>query len=150
MAAAQFCMSSGLIDVLARQAIQALADARTFARGTANFHGGAVGLLGANEYEARASVQGTQRYRVRLAVGSGEELDYECDCPVGDAGSFCKHAGGEPGLARHRQLVEAAWKQLPALGSNDFRTHFDSNRHRIEHAMEELGALSEATGALRR
>ena len=85
-------MSLGLIDVLTLQAIQALADARMFARGMAYFHGGAVGLLDADEYEARASVQGTQRYRVRLAAGSSGELDYECDCPVGDEGTFCKHA----------------------------------------------------------
>jgi len=85
-------MSSGLVDVLTLQAIQVLADARTFARGMAYFHGGAVGLLDADEFEARASVQGTRRYRVRLAAGSGGELDYECDCPVGDEGTFCKHA----------------------------------------------------------
>jgi len=50
-------MSSGLIDVLTLQAIQSLAGARTFARGMAYFHGGAVGLLDADEWEARASVQ---------------------------------------------------------------------------------------------
>ena len=76
-------MSLGLIDVLTLQAIQALADARMLARGTAYFHGGAVGLLDADEYEARASVQGTQRDRVRPAAGSGGDLEWECDCPVG-------------------------------------------------------------------
>jgi uncharacterized Zn finger protein len=85
-------MLSGLTDVLTLRAIQELADARMFARGMAYFHGGAVGLLDTDECEARASVQGTQRYRVRLAAGSGGELDYECDCPVGDEGIFCKHA----------------------------------------------------------
>jgi SWIM zinc finger len=50
----------------------------------------AVGLLDADEYEVRA--QGTQRYRARLIVGSDGELEYECDCAVGDDGTFCKHA----------------------------------------------------------
>jgi len=337
-------MSSGLTDVLTLRSIQELADARTFARGMAYFHGGAVGLLDADEFEARASVQGTQRYRVRVAAAPDGELEYECDCPVGDDGTFCKHAVavalswldntgeevfepgekksakppkerkthgeqireyletlsegglrewlleaadrdpgirdkllfsakaragrdisslrsvvrqatkvpgfvdwreagdyanrlgdlaqmlderigdgnpklveliedaiaqaedslgriddsdgevmpvimqlreiheracnhlgpdpvalaerifrfqttgdwdtfhsvlpgyeralGEPGIARYRQLVEAAWKKLPALGPKDFRTHFDSDRYRVEHAMEELTALS--------
>ncbi len=337
-------MSSGLTDVLTLRAIQELADARTFARGMAYFHAGAVGLLDGDEYEARSIVQGTQRYRVRLAATPDGELEYECDCPVGDEGTFCKHAValalswlentgeevfepsekksakprkkrktqgeqireyletlsesalrewlmeaadrdpgirdkllfsakaragsdisslksvvrqatkvsgfvdwrevgdyanrlgdlvqilderigdgnpklveliedaiaqaedalghiddsngvvmpvimqlrgvheracnhlgpdpvalaerlfrfqttgdwdtfhsvlpgyeralGEPGLARYRQLVEAAWKQLPPLGPKDFRTHFDSDRYRVEHAMEELTALS--------
>jgi hypothetical protein len=49
---------------------------------------------------------------------------------------------GEAGLARYRQLVEAAWKQLPALGPEAFRTYFEGNRHRVEHAMEELTTLS--------
>ena len=53
-----------------------------------------------------------------------------------------ERALGESGLARYRQLVEAAWKKLPALGPKDFRTHFDSDRYRVEHAMEELTALS--------
>jgi uncharacterized Zn finger protein len=34
----------------------------------AYFQGGAVGLLDADEFEARASVQGTHRYRVRVAA----------------------------------------------------------------------------------
>jgi uncharacterized Zn finger protein len=69
-----------------------LADARTLTRGMAYFHDGAVGLLDADEHEARASVQGTQRYRVRLGATQDGELDCECDCPVGDEGIFCKHA----------------------------------------------------------
>ncbi|MBU6483257.1 MAG: hypothetical protein KGL70_01020 [Betaproteobacteria bacterium] len=69
-----------------------MADARTFARGMACFHGGPVGLLDADEYEARASVRGTQRYRVRLGAAPDGELDYERDCPVEDDGTFCKHA----------------------------------------------------------
>src|SRR5271169_2380291 len=85
-------MSSNLVEVLTLRAIQKLADSGTLARGTAYFHDGAVGLLDADEYEVRASVQGTQRYRVRLAAGSDGELEYECDCPVGDDEIFCKHA----------------------------------------------------------
>lgn len=40
-------------------------------------------------------------------------------------------AMGEPGLARYRQLMEGPWKQLPTLGPEAFRTHFDSDRHRV-------------------
>jgi uncharacterized Zn finger protein len=81
-----------LADALTLRKIQALADARTFARGEAYFHDGAVGLLDADEHEVRANVQGTQRYRVRLAGGTDGELEFECDCPVGDDDVFCKHA----------------------------------------------------------
>src|SRR5450759_4701777 len=87
-----YVMSSNLVDVLTLRSIQKLADTGTLARGTAYFHDGAVGLLDEDKCEVRASVQGTQRYRVRLAAGSDGELEYECDCPVGDDGTFCKHA----------------------------------------------------------
>ena len=35
---------------------------------------------------------GTHLYDVCLSAGMDEELDYECDCPVGVDGDFCKHA----------------------------------------------------------
>src|SRR5271165_3068365 len=85
-------MSSNLVDVLTIRAIRKLADTGSLSRGMAYFHDGAVGLLDADEYEVRASVRGTHRYRVRLTAGSDGELEYECDCPVGDDGTFCKHA----------------------------------------------------------
>ena len=59
-----------------------------------------------------------------------------------------ERALGQSGFERYRELVEAAWKRLPALGPEAFRTHFDSGRHRVEHAMEELAALSEDVDAL--
>ena len=85
-------MSSNLVDVLTLRAIQKLANTGTLLRGKAYFHDGAVGLLDADEYEVRTSVQGTECHRVRLAAGSDGELEYECDCPVGDDGTFCRHA----------------------------------------------------------
>jgi len=81
-----------LVDALTLDVVRQLAGARTYARGKAYFHDGAVGLLDAGEQEVRASVQGTQRYRVRLAAGHGDDLEFECSCPVGDDGDFCKHA----------------------------------------------------------
>ena len=67
-------MSSNLVDVLTLRAIQKLADIGMLARGKVYFHDGAVGLLDEDECEVRASVQGTRRYRVRLAAGSDGEL----------------------------------------------------------------------------
>ena len=54
----------------------------------------------------------------------------------------------ESGLKRYRDLVETAWKQLPALGPEAFRTHFDVDRFRIQHAMEELAEASGDVDAL--
>ena len=132
-------MSSGLIDVLTLQAIQALADARTFARGMAYFHGGAVGLLDADEYEARASVQGTQRYRVRLAAAPDGELDYECDCPVGDEGTFCKHA-----VAVALSWLENTGEEVFEPGEKESVKPRKKRKTRAEQIREYLETLSES------
>jgi len=55
-------------------------DVRTFERGKAYFHDGVLGGLDADEQEVRARVKGTQRYRIRLATGADDELEYEWDC----------------------------------------------------------------------
>lgn len=49
---------------------------------------------------------------------------------------------GKVGLATYRQLAEAAWERLPALGPGDKRS-YDGSRFRITHMME---ALAEASG----
>ena len=81
-----------LSDALTLTEVESLADRKTFARGKAYFHEGAVSRLEREESAVRANVQGTHRYRVELGVGDDGELTYECDCPVGDDGIFCKHA----------------------------------------------------------
>lgn len=83
---------SKLAEVLTLDKVQSLADTKTFARGMAYFHDGAVSRLEEGEGSVRASVRGTRRYRVELAVAEGDELAYACNCPVGDDGIFCKHA----------------------------------------------------------
>lgn len=78
--------------VLSLAEVELLADPKMFARGKAYFHAGAVSRLEHEETAVRADVKGTHRYCVELGVGDDGELTYECDCPVGDDGIFCKHA----------------------------------------------------------
>lgn len=80
-----------LASLLTLDFIQTLAGAKTFARGLAYFHEGAVGRLEEDGNSVAATVQGTHRYHVSLSV-SEEELEYDCICPVGTDGLFCKHA----------------------------------------------------------
>jgi uncharacterized Zn finger protein len=84
--------STSLSDVITLAEVQSLADPKTFARGKAYFHDGVVSRLEEHDGVLRASVRGTHRYSVELGVGDDGELTYECDCPVGDDGIFCKHA----------------------------------------------------------
>ena len=80
-----------LAELLTVELVQSLAGAKSFARGMAYFQEGAVGLLEEDGNSVTATVQGTHRYRVSLAVDE-EELEYDCTCPVGTDGLFCKHA----------------------------------------------------------
>lgn len=80
-----------LAEILTLAEVQALTDTTTFARGEAYFHDDAVSRLEEYEGAVRASVRGTRSYRVELAVADDGEIAYECNCPVGDDGIFCKH-----------------------------------------------------------
>lgn len=80
-----------LAALLTSELIQTLAGTKTFARGLAYFHEGAVGPLEDDGNSVTATVKGTHRYRVSLSVDENE-LAYDCTCPVGADGLFCKHA----------------------------------------------------------
>ncbi|MBB3255999.1 putative Zn finger protein [Paraburkholderia bannensis] len=83
--------SAKLSEVLTLAEVQLLTDTKMFARGKAYFNDGAVSRLDVRDDLVRATVRGTHRYRVELAVDNGG-LAYRCNCPVGDDGVFCKHA----------------------------------------------------------
>lgn len=84
--------STSLSDVITLAEVQSLADLKTFGRGKAYFHDGVVSRLEEHDGVLRANVRGTHRYSVELGVSDDGELTYECDCPVGVDGIFCKHA----------------------------------------------------------
>jgi uncharacterized Zn finger protein len=132
-------MSSNLVDALTLRAIQELADTGALTRGSAYFHGGAVGLLDVDEYEVRANVQGTQRYRVRLAAGSDGGLEYECDCPVGDDGTFCKHA-----VAVALSWLENAGEEIFEPSEKEFATPRQKRKPHGEQIREYIETLDES------
>ncbi|MEI6171094.1 MAG: DUF6880 family protein, partial [bacterium] len=75
---------------LTRTELHEVADARSWQRGIGYFLEGRVsGLLHDGETVV-ASVQGEFLYRVRLSR-LHERLSWECSCPVGLDGDFCKH-----------------------------------------------------------
>lgn len=83
---------STLSNVITLARLESMADAKTFARGTAYFQDGVVGRLEESDGALHADVQWTHRYHVELGVDDDGGLDYQCNCPVGDDGIFCKHA----------------------------------------------------------
>lgn len=79
-----------LSDMVTPKQLRRLAGERSFARGEAYFAAGAVRSLRVHEGGVNALVQGTRRYRVHLWAEDGE-LGYNCTCPIGHEGDFCKH-----------------------------------------------------------
>jgi len=112
--------------LLTRETLRRLAGGQSFERGEEYSATRAVGSLRWDESSIRASVQGTQRYRVRLEL-AGDALAGDCTCPVGRDGAFCKHcvavglawleqgrAAGDPTAAPTRSELR---DRLAALGA---------------------------------
>ncbi len=83
--------SANLAETLTLAKVMSLTDTKTFARGKAYFHDGAVSRLQTGEHSVRANVRGTQSYAVEMRCDYGG-LVYYCNCPVGQSSAFCKHA----------------------------------------------------------
>lgn len=78
--------------LFARRSVEAMAGPRSFPRGLAYATDGHIEELVVDADSARATVQGTRPYRVRLWVDEDCEAGHACSCPVGEDGTFCKHA----------------------------------------------------------
>jgi uncharacterized Zn finger protein len=83
-------VTSELKSVLTRETLRKLAGGRSFERGEDYFAAGQVTTLVEHAGKLTAMVQGTEDYRVTLFVREGA-LDYDCTCPMGGDGAFCKH-----------------------------------------------------------
>jgi uncharacterized Zn finger protein len=70
--------------------LKKLTDSRSWKRGVDYHRQGNVLSLLEDKDTVTGKVRGTRNYNVRLWVKDGE-LDGLCDCPMGDAGVFCKH-----------------------------------------------------------
>ncbi len=75
---------------LTSNALRQLAGARSFERGEAYFSAGQVVSLVEHSGTLTATVHGTEEYSVKISVRD-RALDYDCTCPMGRDGAFCKH-----------------------------------------------------------
>ncbi|MCL6737236.1 SWIM zinc finger family protein [Streptomyces neyagawaensis] len=84
--------------------LKKLAGSRSFDRGRGYLN--AVSGVEVGDGRVTASVHGTERYEVELALDAPGGLSGECDCPYGMEGNFCKHlvALGLTVLARRESL----------------------------------------------
>ncbi len=84
-------MTNLLSEVFSVRGVRDLADPMTLARGVAYFREGRVELGRVGPDAAQATVRGTFPYVVELRAAGGKPA-WQCTCPVGDSGRFCKHA----------------------------------------------------------
>jgi len=94
-------MNLFLTSILDESHLMRLAGERFYDRGLKYFKQGAVVRLTCKSDSVSAKVRGTHDYRVKIWT-EGKALAFECDCPVGMDGEFCKHcvAVGLSWLAR--------------------------------------------------
>jgi len=75
----------------ARRPVEAMADPRSFERGLLYAANGRVGKRTVTESTVKAKVRGSSSYQVKLWLTDGQ-ASFDCSCPVGVDGRFCKHA----------------------------------------------------------
>lgn len=117
--------STGLAQEVSRETLRELAGARSFERGEDCFERGCVGRPAEYQNRVTASVQGTQKYAVKLRVEEGN-FRHDCTCPVGRDGSFCKHcvAVGLAWLEQHEKAIRSrGTRGDPPRTMDDVRTY---------------------------
>lgn len=82
--------TTSLAKLITEQRLRALAGDKYYERGVKYFDAGAVTSLVDSGETVAARVVGTDEYKVVLKAAGGE-LDWDCTCPLGDDGEFCKH-----------------------------------------------------------
>lgn len=80
-----------LARLITEKRLRALAGDRYYERGAAYFASSAVASLVESGETVIARVLGSDEYKVTLKAG-GDELVWDCTCPLGEDGEFCKHA----------------------------------------------------------
>jgi uncharacterized Zn finger protein len=82
--------SGTLKEILTRLKLRQLAGRKAFQLGVDYFDAGRVVSLAEHDGKLFATVQGTDKYGVTL-YAEGNDLDFECTCPMGVEGAFCRH-----------------------------------------------------------
>ena len=77
-------------DLITEQTLEELAGDRSFEHGRDYLHRGAVVRLRVDASRITARVAGSETYTTKLWIDEGE-LGYDCSCPIGEEGEFCKH-----------------------------------------------------------
>lgn len=111
-----------LADHLSPTKLKKLAGPAVFSRGEAYFNNDAVSRLKMADDTVSAKVAGSYSYAVKLWEEEGG-IEYECSCPHGEEGNFCKHCVAvglawlaeskpENGTKSAKQKKANPWKEI--------------------------------------
>lgn len=111
-----------LADHLSHAKLKKLAGPAVFARGEGYFNSAAVSKMKMADDVLSARVTGSHPYSVKLWEEDGG-IEYECSCPHGEDGSFCKHCvavglawlaedAGAGGAKSAQQKKSNPWKEI--------------------------------------
>jgi uncharacterized Zn finger protein len=125
-------MPTPFVKALDRPSLLRLAGAQSFSRGEDYFESGLVHSFVEDGATIAATVRGTHSYRVKLTA-DGRHLDYECTCPMGDDGAFCKHcvAVGLTWLAERSSTRSPARPAKPRLTMDDVRAFLERQDKKV-------------------
>lgn len=118
--------SATAISVLTPITLRQMADPRSYARGEEYFADGRVQALSERDGKITATVHGSEPYSVELWQ-EGEQLAYDCSCPRGEDGDFCKHcvAVGLALLAGPGVNTRSVRNRPRQITIEDVRRHLD-------------------------
>ncbi|MFQ6036169.1 MAG: SWIM zinc finger domain-containing protein [Sedimentisphaerales bacterium] len=111
--------------------LKELTDSRSWQRGVDYHQCGNVLSLLEDKDVVVGKVSGTRNYKVKLWVEDGE-LDGSCDCPMGDAGVFCKHCvavgltyleGGVKSAPQGKSSKQSRTDSEPSITVDDVRKY---------------------------
>jgi len=111
------------VNALSDAVLQRLAGKVVFQRGEAYARDGAVRELhslpaqGDERIVLEATVQGSDRYEVRVAIDLHDQLQGRCDCPHARGGVFCKHQVALSLVLRQALIGEAPKTADTSVGS---------------------------------
>lgn len=111
-----------LADHLSHAKLKKLAGHAVYSRGEAYFNSAAVSRLKVADDMLSAKVAGSYTYAVKLWEEDGG-IEYECSCPHGEEGNFCKHCVAvglawlaeskpESGMKSGKQKKANPWKEI--------------------------------------
>jgi uncharacterized Zn finger protein len=111
-----------LADHLSLAVLKRFAGSAVFARGEEYFNSGVVSRIKVIENTLSARVTGSYPYAVSMWEEDGG-IEYECSCPQGEEGNFCKHcvavglawlaeAGAAGGTKSVKQKKNNPWKEI--------------------------------------